>query len=130
MAKRDLILNNFWWKVTSLLLAMIVWFVVHGTDSDKSLLPTAQKTFSNHPLGVMREAADKRAIRITPTEVTVIVTAPIGTQLRDSDIQTFIDLNEIDMRQGRARIRVFVPRDRGVRLQEVIPEEATLEFLE
>src|SRR4051812_28936429 len=111
MAKRDLIVHNFWWKVTSLLLAVIVWIVVHGTDQTSDVY-RAPRRFAGHALSVMREANDKRRVRIIPTEVEVVVTAPIteATRLTDADIQTFVDLSDVDERHPKARIRVYVPR--------------------
>jgi YbbR domain-containing protein len=130
MAKRDLILHNFWWKVTSFLLAIIVWFVVRA-DNDTTL-PSTRRVFAGHPLAVMRDSTDQRQLRITPTEVDVIVTAPVmeATRLAGADIQTFIDLTEVDQKHKTARIHVFVPTGRGVRLQQITPDEATIEFLE
>lgn len=132
MAKRDYILHNFWWKVTSLLLAMIVWIVVHGTGAVGDVIPRSQRKFAHHTLSLMRETTDKRPIRITPNEVEIIVSAPImeATRLQDSDIQTFVDMGDVDGRNGKVRIRVFVPGSRGVRLESITPEEATVEILE
>lgn len=126
MAKRDYILHNFWWKVTSLLLAVVVWFMVYGGETTGGI----RREFPAHELAVMRSSSDKRPIRVTPTEVFVVVTAPVmdATRLTDDDIQTFVDLNEVDITQTKARIRVYVPR--GVRLESITPEEATVEFLE
>src|SRR5687768_9736590 len=117
MARRDYILHNFWWKVTSVLLAIIVWMVVNGTTGAGDALPRDRRTFRNHTLSLMRESTDKRPIRITPSEVEVVVSAPIGeaTRLRESDIQTFVDMSDVDERTDTVRIRVFVPAARGVR---------------
>src|SRR4051812_38968633 len=114
MAKRDYILHNFWWKVTSLLLAVIVWFVAYSGDQ-----PGTERSFPSHSLSVMRDATDKRPIRVTPSEVDVTVSAPIleVTRLTDGDIQTFIDLGEVDATHKKARIRVYVPR--GVQLKKL-----------
>ncbi|HUS34981.1 MAG TPA: hypothetical protein VM680_06475 [Verrucomicrobiae bacterium] len=132
MAKRDYILHNFWWKVTSLLLATIVWMVVHGSGGQTDVIPRAQRRFTRHTLSLMRESTDKRPIRITPSEVEVIVSAPImeATRLSDADIQTFVDMSDVGARTDTVRIRVFVPASRGVRLESIIPEEATVEILE
>ena len=132
MAKRDYILHNFWWKVTSLLLAIIVWMVVHGTSGQADVIPRLQRTFRNHTLSLMRESTDKRPIRITPSEVEVVVSAPVGeaTRLTDADIQTFVDMGDVDDRTDTVRIRVFVPGARGVRLESINPQEATVEILE
>lgn len=132
MAKRDYILHNFWWKVTSLLLAIIVWMVVHGTGGQAEIIPRAQRRFSHHTLSLMRESTDKRPIRITPSEVEVVVSAPVmeATRLTGADIQTFVDMSDVDDRTDTVRIRVFVPGSRGVRLESIVPDEVTVEILE
>lgn len=131
MAKRDYILHNFWWKVTSLLLAVIVWIVVHGTDRPGDVI-RAKRRFTHHTLSIMREATDKRPIRIIPNEVDIVVSAPImeATRLADGDIQTFVDLGDVDERTDKVRIRVFVPGSRGVKLESITPEEAAVEVLQ
>jgi YbbR domain-containing protein len=130
MAKRDYILHNFWWKVTSFLLAVIVWFVVYGANRAEGNVIGRERTFSNHSLAVLRDATDKRPIRVTPSDVTISVSAPVleVTRLTDTDIQTFIDLNEIDPSRKKAPIHVYVPR--GVKLEKIIPDEVTVEFIE
>jgi hypothetical protein len=128
MAKRDLILHNFWWKVTSMLLAIIVWFVVY--DTSPGAAPMSPARFPKHPLAIMRDSTDKRAIRITPTEVDVVVSTPIVARavLTDADIQTFVDLSEVDPKTKTAPIRVYVPR--GVRLEQILPDRALVEVIE
>ena len=132
MAKRDYILHNFWWKVTSLLLAIIVWVVVHDSGAAGDIVPRSQRRFTHHTLSLMRETTDKRPIRITPSEVEVIVSAPImeATRIQDADIQTFVDMADVNGRNDKVRIRVFVPGSRGVRLESITPMEATVEILE
>src|SRR5688572_4367541 len=130
MAKRDYILHNFWWKVTSLLLAVIVWMVVRGTGAVPDATPRLERTFRQHSLSLLRETTDKRPIRITPSEVEIIVAAPPMEAMRlvDADIQTFVDMNDVDERTDTVRIRVYVPR--GVQLRSIEPQEATVEILE
>ena len=130
MAKRDYILHNFWWKVTSFLLAVIVWFVVYGANRAEGNVIGRERNFPNHPLAVMRDATDKRPIRVTPSDVSITVSAPVVevSRLSDTDIQTFIDLSEIDPLRKKAPIRVYVPR--GVKLERMTPDEVTVEFIE
>jgi YbbR domain-containing protein len=130
MAKRDYIFHNFWWKITSFLLAIIVWIVVHGTDRPGDVVPRAKRRFPRHALSLMRDSTDKRPIRISPNEVEIVVSAPImeATRLSDADIQTFVDLGDVSGRHDKVRIRVFVPASRGVRLESVVPEEATVDI--
>jgi YbbR domain-containing protein len=130
MAKRDYILHNFWWKVTSLLLAIIVWFVVYAETAKGggNLMRTVY--FPRHTLAVMRDSNDKRAVRVTPTEVDITLKVPLMdvSSINDSDIQTFVDLSDIDATHKKARIRVYVPQ--GVTLESLEPDEATVEIIE
>ena len=130
MAKRDYILHNFWWKVTSFLLAVIVWFVVYGANQADGTTIGRERSFPNHSLAIMRDATDKRPIRVTPSEVNITVSAPVleVTRLTAADIQTFIDLGEVDPVLKKARIRVYVPR--GVKLVRIEPDEVSVEFIE
>jgi hypothetical protein len=130
MAKRDYILHNFWWKVTSFLLAIIVWMVVRGTGAVPDATPRLERRFAQHTLSLLRETTDKRPIRITPSEVDIVVAAPPVEAMRlvDADIQTFVDMNDVDQRTDTVRIRVYVPR--GVQLRSIEPQEVTVEILE
>jgi hypothetical protein len=49
-------------------------------------------------------------------------------RLVDADIQTFVDMNDVDSRTDTVRIRVYVPR--GVQLRSIEPQEVTVEILE
>ena len=53
-----------------------------------------------------------------------------ATRLSDADIQTFVDLGDVDERTDKVRIRVFVPGSRGVKLESITPEEAAVEVLQ
>jgi hypothetical protein len=133
MVSRDLIFHNFWFKVTSLLLAVIVWMVVKGGDlpaptSATQLAPPRTTVFPNHALLIIREATDQRPINIEPTDVEIGVAGPPAEMaaLRESDIQAFVDLAEVRP-NGKARIRVYLPR--GIRLETLNPKEARVEIL-
>ena len=133
MVSRDSILHNFWWKVTALLLAIIVWFVVKGGDLPNSaaatqLMPPRTKEFANHPLLLIREATDQRPIKIVPTEVVVEVSGPPAEMaaLREMDIQAFVDVAEVRA-DGRARIRVYLPR--RLSLERLETKEARVEIV-
>lgn len=132
MLSRDLVLHNFWWKVTALLLAIIVWFVVKGGNLPESgasqFIPPRLKAFPNHPLMIVREATDHRQINIEPTEVTIEVSGPPAEMaaLRAMDIQAFVDLGEVRP-DGRARIRVYLPR--RLSLERLDPKEARVEIV-
>jgi len=50
MAKRDYILHNFWWKITSLMLAIIVWIVVHDSGAAGDIIPADPKQIAQTQL--------------------------------------------------------------------------------
>lgn len=135
MANRDLILNNFRWKVLAFVLAILVWGVVKSWDlpspnanAAAQLIPPRTKLFQAHPLLIIREATDQRPISIEPTQVEVEVAGSPAEMaaLRESDIQAFVDLGEVKA-NGRARIRVYMPR--GLRLERLEPKEASVRIL-
>src|SRR4051812_11712968 len=96
MAKRDLILNNVGWKIASFFLAMIVWFMVQRANSGDNPFQTLMVTrrFATHELSVMRDAADKRPVRVNPAKVEVVVSVPvINATFTEDDIQTYVDFS-------------------------------------
>src|SRR3954467_5670243 len=111
MAKRDYILHNFWWKITSLMLAIIVWIVVHDSGAAGDIIPRSKRRFAHHTLSLMRKTTDKRPIRISPNEGELIVSSPQpeATRLQDSDTQALVDMGDLTSQKHTYTIRVFAP---------------------
>src|SRR5262245_9396943 len=94
MAWRDLIWHNFWWKVASLILAILVWFTVRPGDWSAETRDRATETtrrFDGLPVRVMTDAADAFQYRVVPDNVMVVIRGARTAiaRLSERDIDTF-----------------------------------------
>jgi YbbR domain-containing protein len=133
MRLRDYILNNFWLKVFSLIMAGMIWFAVQSALQGDNRFP--QNPF--HPLetreftktvAVVARPEDRQSYKITPPEarVTVRGNKAVFRRLKLSDIQVYVDLTEAAPTVGPHPIRVNVTR-LGASQVEVRPQFATVE---
>jgi hypothetical protein len=88
MSLRAFLLNNLRWKLTALLLAMLVWFVIkfaiyRGVGGHSQML-------RRQPVMVLKAPEDPRVFRIDPPQVDVVVQSSGGMD-RD-DVQVFVNL--------------------------------------
>jgi YbbR domain-containing protein len=102
MALRELVFHNFWLKLFSLVLAILVWFAIHVlvTEGNTMVAKTfvrsvSSETFQSVPVRVLKMPGDKRSYEISPTEVSVTVTGD-SAALRDLEkdkLVAYIDLS-------------------------------------
>jgi hypothetical protein len=85
MALRNLIIQNFRWKLISLLLATLVWLVIRFT-----IASGRNQTLPRQPVMALKAPDDQRVFRIDPPAVDVIVQAI--RDVRKDDIHVFVDL--------------------------------------
>jgi hypothetical protein len=115
MFSRRLTKVNLGLKCFSLLLAALIW-------------STSQRNFGPLPITVMTEAADLRAFRVVPSEVTVTVAGrPEALQsLSSRDIQVFVNLVDVVDTAGLIKkIDVFPPT--GITVLKVNPPVVQVE---
>ena len=125
---RNLLLEDFWLKLFSLMLAVLLWLTVsfaRRKDSgiDKQVLP---KTL---PVAILALAEDVHNFRVSPSEVEVTLQGNPKTlqSLQTNDLRAFVDLTGVGAaRDLRKRIEVSVPA--GVTPLNVIPEEVQVIF--
>ena len=125
---RNLLLEDFWLKLFSLMLAVLLWLTVsfaRRKDSgiDKQVLP---KTL---PVAILALAEDVHNFRVSPSEVEVTLQGNPKTlqSLQTNDLRAFVDLTGVGAaRDLRKRIEVSVPA--GVTPLSVIPEEVQVIF--
>src|SRR5687768_12876643 len=119
--------NNFWLKLFSLVLATLLWFVISSNfPSAESRLniaplrPTGTKDF-RRPVMVMMPAKNVQAFQVDPGEVTVKILGDqtIIDKLRESDIEVYVNLMNVQNPQGSFRVEVGAPRE--VVIQQVWP---------
>lgn len=137
MPFREVILNNFWWKVTALLLAVGAWF---GLSPEKMQweLPTTARQFGTrdlvaHPVTISKRADDNREFRVRPSEVDITISSRNLDSLRDLDgqeIRATVNLTEYT-NQATVPITVYVPEKekRGLELVKLFPETVKVEVV-
>jgi YbbR domain-containing protein len=130
---RDLFLRDFWLKLFSLALAVLIWltvsFAIRKEVSPASVLSgaTGEKTFSNVPVLIMSAAADVRSFKVNPGEVTVKVRGEIKLveQLQPKDIQALVDLTGIESARALTK-RIQISTPPGITYVSVDPLEVRI----
>jgi hypothetical protein len=132
MAKRDLVLNNFWWKVTALLIAIAVWVGFHTKDQLQLLPPNFRLAYStrelvSHPVTLSKPANDTREFRVTPTAVDITISGDLEKlkKLDAKNIKATVELSDFKSTNTDLDITVTVPP--GFNLESVTPRKAKVE---
>jgi YbbR domain-containing protein len=130
---RNLIFKDFWLKLFSFGLAIVLWLIV-SIAIQNEVVPGAsltqrltQRTITNLPVVFMSSATDVREIKVSPQHVEVTVQGDVKTldQLQDSDIRAIIDLTDVSSaRDLRKRIHVSTPA--GITHVRVEPPEVRI----
>jgi hypothetical protein len=125
---RNLILEDFWLKLFSLALAVLIWLTVTFASQKDAL--TDQRVLSKVlPVTILGSAEDVHNFRVSPREVAVMVQGNPKTlqNLQNNDIRAIVDLTGVGAaRDLRKRIEVAVPA--GITPLRVIPEEVRVIF--
>ena len=120
MALRDYIVNNFWWKLLSLLLAALTWLTIRTAfERDQSLqdspvVSSSKRSFPALPVTLLTSPANLNRYRVDPSTVSVEVNGT-ETELKklvEKDIHLYVDISDIgDEKQVRRKIETQAPRD-------------------
>ena len=123
MAPRNVILQNFWWKLLSLLVAALAWFLIE-TEVQKSeqqakakeeVETASRRPFSGIPITVLTSPANTNRFRIVPELVSVEVGSKDDKaldELQARRVQAFVDVTDAeDEKQFRKPIQIQVPED-------------------
>ena len=130
---RNLLFYDFWLKLVSLALAVLIWFTVSfAIQKNESPLGTIslnnrERVFSNLPVLVVSGAADGKNFRVNPSEVEVTVRGDfrILRTLQPKDIRALVDLSGIEQaRDLRKKLDVSTPP--YVTLVDVFPREVEI----
>jgi hypothetical protein len=133
---RHLFFHDFWLKLFSFALAVLLWLVVNFAIQKKVSPPTPlnliraeQRIFPRLPVVIMSSAEDVRSFKIDPKEVDVTVQGDPGilNTVIPKDIHALVDLTGIEAAHDlRARIEVSTPA--GITYVRVQPEEVQVIF--
>jgi hypothetical protein len=138
---RELVLNNFWWKVTAFLLAVLVWFGFRPREERWNLFPDTfrpyyTRYFVAHPVSISKPAADTREFKVTPSEVDITLTgdektlrALRGSQLRATADVSDLDANSLKGKTNTLPMKVSFPNDEKIRIERVMPDHVQVELL-
>lgn len=136
MTLRRLIFEDFWLKLFSLGVALLIWASVHiavDTETTLALAPlprTATRPFLNCPVLVVSLAADVREFKVKPSHVDVTIRGDPATldKLQPKDIHVLVDLTNVRASEGlRQRVEVSTPP--GITLNvHATPEDVEVIF--
>ena len=132
---RELLFHDFWLKLFSLALAVLIWLTVafaikkEGSPVVALTVPLQEMAFSNLPVVVMSSAQDVRSFKVSPdqVEVTVQGEAKALRGIQAKDIRVIVDLTDIEAAQAlKKRMDVSMPA--GISLVRVVPSEVQVVF--
>ena len=132
---RDLFFHDFWLKLFSLALAVLIWLTVAFAIKKEAspvvalTVPLQEMAFSNLPVIVMSSAQDVRSFKVSPDQVEVTVQGEAKTLrgIQAKDIRVIVDLTDIEAAQAlKKRMDVSMPP--GISLVRVVPSEVQVVF--
>jgi hypothetical protein len=133
---RDLLLNNFWWKVTALLLAIVLWLGLQPQDRPLNLFPDAYRPtyvryLLRHPVTIIKPANDTREFKVTPSEVDISLSGDqkLLENLRGSEVRANVDVVSFNAKTNELPIAVTFPGNGAIKLEQVTPERVQVELL-
>jgi hypothetical protein len=89
MALPDAALNNFRWKLTALLLAMVVWFVIKFAIY-RGITGGRKQVLRHQPVMVLSAPEDTGIFHLDPPQVDVVLQST--KELTGDDIEVFLNL--------------------------------------
>jgi YbbR domain-containing protein len=134
---RHLILNNFWWKVTALLLAILVWVNFQPRDKRWNPFPETFGRFYTrylvaHPVSISKAATDTREFKVTPSEVDITLSGEekVLRQLKSSQVRATVDVADLKGKSNVVEITppIFPPGG-GIHVERITPDHVQVEVL-
>ena len=120
MPARNLILNNFWWKLLSLLLAALTWLTIQtALERDKSLRETPvvgsfSRSFPAVPITILTSSTNTNHYRVEPATALVDISGPAEQlkKLQEHEIHVYIDVSDAgDEKLFRRPVQSLVPHE-------------------
>ncbi len=125
---RNLVFEDFWLKLFSLVLAVLIWLTV--TFASQKEGGTEDRVFSNLPVTVLASAEDVRNFKVSPREVEVTVRGDPQTlqSLQSKDIRATGGFNRSHSRTRPAKAHRRYPSRPVSPHLRVTPEEVQVIF--
>src|SRR3974390_576402 len=102
---QDLILKDFWLKLFSFALAVLIWFTINIAIKNDispvttfSLAPTEQQVMHDVPIVVLSEAGELSGCTVNPTTATVTLQGEAAylRNVRRQDVRVLVDLRGLN----------------------------------
>jgi hypothetical protein len=129
----DWMTKDFWWKLFSMVLAVVIWVTVYKIREEPGV-PAAVTgvplTYGSLPVLVFSAASDVRDFRVQPGTVSVKVSGPADVMavLQANQIHPVVNLTDITGGGRNLKRRVEVSTPPGVTLVSVEPAEVGILF--
>ena len=118
MSFRDIVSNNFKWKLGALSMAMFVWFIIQialakgCNPADHPLSDVRTRIFFRQPVLVITEPGDPQRFKVTPAKVDITIrsTSTALNKMTEKDLRAFVSLagEEVGPEQTK-EVLIFVP---------------------
>ncbi|HSH17568.1 MAG TPA: CdaR family protein [Verrucomicrobiae bacterium] len=134
MKLRDLILHNFWWKLVSLLVAIIVWstYYIGGGTFLGALTPDdATSRFEGYRPRLLKRQSDIHRYQFSPEEVTISFSGAreLLDRMTFKDIVVYVDVQDYLVGATNS-LAVQVRTPPNVKLVSVKPDKLTVRRVE
>jgi hypothetical protein len=135
---RDFVLNNFWWKITALLLAILVWIGFRPRDKPLNLFPDQYayrasyvRYLLRHPVTIIKPATDTNEFKVTPAEVDISLSGDekVLSALRGGEVRASVDVVSLGGKTNVLPLIVTFPPGGNIKVERVIPERVQVELL-
>ena len=132
---REFVVNNFWWKLTALCLAVLAWFGFQPRENLPQLFPHGRTDYTRlmiaHPITITKPATDTREFKVTPSEVDITLSGKeeVLRDLASSEVRATVEIAEFKNDTNSLRIHVYVPPRGGIQLEHLSPERVQVEVL-
>lgn len=119
---RDFIVKDFWLKLFSLAVAVLIWVTISIAIQQENA--GNSRTFADLPVLVVSSTADVHEFKVQPGRVEVEVRGPpsVLSKLTEKDVRVTVDLTDVEPAQS-PRKRVDVSTPPGVALVRVFPAD-------
>jgi YbbR domain-containing protein len=124
MPLRTLILDHFWLKLISLVLAVLIWLTVRADLGSSTVEST--RPFPNRPILVLTDKAEHVAVVANPIHASITVRgqAALLNELSEQDIHVYVRLHDPRQVGGEFPVHAHVPSGATVIL--ITPATATI----
>ena len=122
MAWHKLITHNLGWKIVSVILATVLWWLI-SVGGASTLRFGQGKTFDAVPIQVLMPAGNPGSYQLDPASVrlTVAGTSEALRRLRLTDVLVFVNLGNIQEVEAYREVEVHLPP--GVALNALVPNQ-------